>query len=176
MADLPDLRTRRLWLRQWRAEDVDALHAIWTDAGVRRYLWDDKIIVRDRAAEVVAETLALIAERGVGMWSIWTGAEPAMVGFCGFREMIDTDALELVYGILPEFWGQEMVLEAARAVLRDGFDRCGFESITALADPPNKASFRVMEKLGMKFERDGMSHGLPARFYRIDAAEFARTL
>ncbi len=163
-------------MREWCVDDVDALHGIWTDAGVRRYLWDDEIIDRERAAKTVAETLALVAEREIGMWSIWTRTEPAMVGFCGFRAMTDRDAIEIMYGILPEFWGQGMVVEAARAALRDGFDRCGLESVTALADAPNLASFRVMEKLGMKYETDGMQAGLPVRFYSIDAAEFAETL
>ena len=38
---LPELRTPRLRLRPFAVDDVDALHAVWMDAGVRRFLWDD---------------------------------------------------------------------------------------------------------------------------------------
>lgn len=176
MPGLPDLNTPRLKLRQWRADHVDALHALWIDAGGRRYLWDDEIISRERAAEVVEEALELIEAREIGMWSVYLGAEPEIIGFCGLREMHDREGFELLYAIMQDYWGRGLVVEASRAVLRDAFDRCGFESVTALADPPNLASFRVMEKLGMQFESEGISDGLPARFYRIDAAQFAPTL
>ena len=41
---LPTLETERLILRPWSLDDIDALHQIWTDPQVRRYLWDDEVI------------------------------------------------------------------------------------------------------------------------------------
>jgi len=37
-------------------EPLDAAHALWTEAEVRRYLWDDEIITRERAAEPLRGT------------------------------------------------------------------------------------------------------------------------
>jgi len=48
---LPVLRTPRLVLVPFAPEDLDALHALWTDEHVRRYLWDDIVISRERATE-----------------------------------------------------------------------------------------------------------------------------
>ena len=50
----PMLRTLRAVLRPLGVADLDAVHALWTDPDVRRYLWDDVAITRERAAEVVA--------------------------------------------------------------------------------------------------------------------------
>ena len=51
-------------------------------------------------------------------------------------------------------WGKGYATEAARACLRYGFERLGFEEIPASVDPRHLASRRVLEKLG--FEYRGM--------------------
>ena len=57
---LPVIRTGRLVLRPWTVEDVDSLHALWTSPEVRRYLWDDLVISREVAAQVVESHLAAV--------------------------------------------------------------------------------------------------------------------
>ena len=52
-AGLPCLETARLRLRPCRRDDIDVLHHIWTDLGVRKYVWDDQIIARSQAAEII---------------------------------------------------------------------------------------------------------------------------
>ncbi|MFN2167885.1 MAG: GNAT family N-acetyltransferase; N-acetyltransferase, partial [Anaerolineae bacterium] len=47
-------------------------------------------------------------------------------------------------GILPEFWGQGFVTEAAKAVLQHGFQVCRMHSVVAATDTPNQASVRVL--------------------------------
>ena len=50
---LPILRTPRLTLQPYRLDDIDLLHQLWTTPEVRRYLWDDIVITRQRAEETV---------------------------------------------------------------------------------------------------------------------------
>ncbi len=166
---LPELRTERLRLRPFSAGDVDAIHALWTDPGVRRFLWDDQVIDRERAAEAVAGALRDEAEGGFGLWTLHLREAWGVIGFCGFHRMQEADELELLYGLLPEHWGKGLAVEASRAALDQLFASCSPQRVYALADPPNAQSFRVMEKLSMRFDRDGESHGLPARFYVIEA-------
>ena len=61
------LETERLLLIPFDREHLPFLHRLWTDPEVRRYLWDDRIISVDEAAEVVEASL-----QGPGMW----GAPP----------------------------------------------------------------------------------------------------
>jgi len=63
---LPSLRTERLILRPWTLQDVDALHLLWTDPDVRRYLWDDVVISRERAVGAVRAHFQSVATRGIG--------------------------------------------------------------------------------------------------------------
>ena len=56
------MRSRRLVLRPLDNDHRDALHALWTAPGVRRYLWDDEILPLSRTAEILEqnETLRVI--------------------------------------------------------------------------------------------------------------------
>lgn len=62
---------------------------------------------------------------------------------------------------------RNIATEAARAILRYGFEEIGPSRIYAGADPPNVASSRVMEKLKMKFARKTSVDGREAFYYAI---------
>ena len=67
---LPAVRTKHILLRPWTREDVDQLHALWTTAEVRRYLWDDTVITRNTAEQVVESHLATAETHGIGYWAL----------------------------------------------------------------------------------------------------------
>jgi ribosomal-protein-alanine N-acetyltransferase len=52
----------------------------------------------------------------------------------------------------PEYWGQIIGTEAAGALIRFGFQKLGLHRIIAKCDPMNMASWRIMEKNGMRRE------------------------
>lgn len=148
------LETARLRLRPATAADVDAFHALWTDPAVRQFLWDDVVIPRERAEEVVAASVECFETRRFGTWAVIERASDRLVGFAGLRSAgADGAEVELLYGLSPAYWGRGLATEAARAVLRYGFRALGLGRIVAATDAPNRASVRVMEKLGMTFER-----------------------
>jgi RimJ/RimL family protein N-acetyltransferase len=92
------LITPRTTLRPVAPDDVPALHALWTDPAVRKYLWDDEVITRERAAEVVAASASDFAAHGFGLWAVHETATGDWIGFCGFRSS-DSEDVELLYGI-----------------------------------------------------------------------------
>jgi len=146
------LQTERLWLRPFAREDVDVLHRLWTDPDVRRYLWDDMIIERDRAAGEVEDSIASFRDKGFGMWVVLLAGATEVSGFAGFRLFGSPPTKkELMYGIAPHLWGRGYASEATRALLRFGFEKLDEERIYARTDPPNAASMKVMEKAGMTF-------------------------
>ncbi len=96
-----------------------------------------------------------------------------LIGFCGLRFIDETPEIEILYGLWPEFWRKGFATEAARAVLRYGFEVCGLDRIVAGADPPNSASLRVMERLGMKFDRQDRRNELEVIYYALTREEAA---
>jgi ribosomal-protein-alanine N-acetyltransferase len=178
MADarpLVELRTGRLVLRAFDAGDEDALLEQWNDPDVRRYLFDDQEVSREAVREQLVASRRNFEAIGCGYFTIRPAQAPArVIGFAGLRPYGGAGAIELLYALRPEAWGRGLATEAARAVLVLGFERCGLEEIHAGADPPNAASFTVMERLGMSVRGHVTLEGRTARYYRITKAEFQR--
>ncbi len=141
------------------------LHAMWTDPDVRRYLWDDRVIPRTLADEVVAASVADWQARGCGLSIVSLRVTGELVGFCGLRPAGWADAPELLFGLWPAHWGQGLATEAARAVLEDAFGRVGVGEVVAATDAPNAASMRVLERAGLTRERRGTLNGLDTVFF-----------
>jgi RimJ/RimL family protein N-acetyltransferase len=163
-----NLESERLRLRPLAAADVDDLHRLFTQPGVRRFLWDDDIIPRERTAAVVERSTALFATHGFGLWAVSFKDRAAIVGFCGFWYFHEPPLRELLYGIAPEHWNTGLATEAANAMIRYGFDVVGFARIEASTDAANTASVRVMERAGLRFRKREMTNGLDTIYYAID--------
>lgn len=159
-------------MRPCSAADVDALHALWTKLLVRRWLWDDAVIERTTAAEVVAASEASFADRGYGQWCVALRGTNELIGFAGLREVDDTPEVEILYGLDPAHWGHGFAFEAACAVLAYGFDTIGFARIAGRTDTPNRASARVLERLGMTFEGERLVGELPTVHYGLTPNAF----
>jgi [ribosomal protein S5]-alanine N-acetyltransferase len=168
-----NLETERLGLRPLTAPDVDDLHRLFTQPGVRRFLWDDEVIPRERTAAVVERSTASFVTHGFGLWVVSLKDAVPLVGFCGFWHFHDPPQLELLYGLGEEQWHQGLATEAANAMIRYGFDVLGFARIEASTDVANTASVRVMERAGMRFWKREMTNGLDTIYYGIDRDSFA---
>lgn len=142
------LETERLTLKPMSPEDCRALHALWTDPRVRRYLWDDIVIGEEVVTEVIDGSVELFRTHRFGFWTLRPRSHPKIVGFAGLRRFGDDGEIELLYGLHPDSWGQGLATEAARRVLDYAFGELRLEAIHAGADPPNVASLRVMDRLG----------------------------
>ena len=169
------LRTERLLLRPLTEGDVDALYAFWNDPAVRRYLWEDKSISAAQVREVVADSERNFAGLGAGYFAVEALSAPGeLIGFCGYRRFEGSEQPELLYGLLPEFWGKGFVTEAARAVLRHGFEGCHMHRVIASTDTPNQRAVNVMQRLGMCFEERREYHGLDTVFYGLCKEDYLR--
>ena len=88
----------------------------------------------------------------------------------------ETPAVEAGWRLMPAYWGKGYALEAARAATDDGFGRLGLAEIVAYTVPANRASWTVMERLGMTrdpaedFDHPSQPEGSPLRrhvLYRL---------
>jgi RimJ/RimL family protein N-acetyltransferase/uncharacterized damage-inducible protein DinB len=167
------LTTERLLLRPFDPGDEDGLWALWNEPEVARYLWDGRTVSRETVKDQIRSSRDSFRDRGYGHFTAaLRGSPETTIGFVGLRTFGDADDVEILYAFLPVFWKRGLAGEAARAVLRFGFETAKLEQIFAGADPPNRASFRVMERLGMTFDRDLVLGGRPARYYRIGRDAF----
>jgi ribosomal-protein-alanine N-acetyltransferase len=178
---LQDITTRRLHLRPIAAGDAGALHTLWTNKEVRRYLWDNRIIPLDAVEAIIGSSTAYFEQHGSGFYGVRLVSSPeVIVGFCGHRRYADdspdqqegVEETELLYGMHPDFWSQGLGTEAALAVLAHGFVECDFRKVFATTDTPNQRSVKVLQRLGMSFDRRQQRHGLDTVFYSLTRDEF----
>jgi RimJ/RimL family protein N-acetyltransferase len=77
---------------------------------------------------------------------------------------------ELGYRLRRAAWGRGYATEMSRVLLAQGFDRLAYERVIARAEVDNAASWRVMEKLGMRRERELSEDGIAVFHYAVDRA------
>ncbi|WP_316787572.1 GNAT family N-acetyltransferase [Thermoleptolyngbya oregonensis] len=88
-------------------------------------------------------------------------------------DLDSTPEIEVGYVLDCPFWGRGLATEAARASLQFGFDTLGLERIVAIARPENHASQRVMQKLGMTYEKDAFYYNCAVVYWAIAREHFS---
>jgi len=142
------IATARLTLVPWARVDEEVLLGLLRDDGVRRFLLDGALVDRDWARAEIDASAARFAGGGLGLFLARLAGEGTAVGFAGFRPDHDPPVLELLYALLPAYWGQGLATEVGRAMLDLAFERVGHGVVHAAADEPNVDSLRVLRKLG----------------------------
>ena len=171
------LRTPRLLLREWRDDDIAAFAAMSADPEGMRYL---SPLDKAAAAAWVARMRRHWGEHGFGNFVVELPGEASFIGVIGLNwvrwDLAFTPAVEAGWRLVPAYWGQGDALEAARAAIDDGFNRLGLNEIVAYTVPGNRASWTVMERLGMTrdpaedFDHPSRPEGDPLRrhvLYRL---------
>lgn len=144
------LTTNRLSLRPFCPGDLEDLHSLYGNPEVMTIR---KLGVQTHAqtGRHLDEMIRHWSEKGFGMWAVLEGDTGTFLGECGLRPVgPDDPAIELSYGLLPQYWGRGYAREASVAALDFGFTSVGLDEIVALARADNVRSRRVLEWLGMK--------------------------
>ncbi len=116
------IETERLLLTPLSRDDLDNIHRVWVEPGVRRFLWDDEIISKEHAGEVIDESVRLFEAEGLGLWTVRARDEARMIGFGGFWFFHDPPELQLLYGLTEQNWNQGFATEIATALIKYGFE------------------------------------------------------
>jgi ribosomal-protein-alanine N-acetyltransferase len=130
---------------------ADAFHALVQDDYIRRYLMDGQLMPREWSEARIHESGALFERAGIGLWLAYEHTSDALVGFCGFVEFPALhDAPELVYALLERYSRRGYGTEMARAAIMQGRTRGRLREIVTSVDEVNRASLRLLEKLGFQ--------------------------
>ncbi|MFI5263369.1 MAG: GNAT family N-acetyltransferase, partial [Candidatus Kapaibacterium sp.] len=90
-------------------------------------------------------------ENGYGMFAIIERKEKRLIGQCGLVLDQNSGLIELTFTLLPDAWGKGYATEACMEVLRFAFIELGIEKIISTLREENRASIRVLEKIGMAY-------------------------
>ena len=173
--------TARLYLRRLQAADLDEYYQrIYADPDVMRTLPPFGPISR---AEFDTRVPTFMVEHwavhGFGPWAVIYKPDHQFIGHCGLRYWPGSSDVEVLYALARRYWGKGLATEGARASLRYGFEHLKLERRMAAALVDNHASRRVLEKIGLRYDKTFQFHDLTVAdyslshtFYRADDAQY----
>ena len=162
------LKTERLLLRPWRVADAEPFAEINASPRVMKHY--PATLSHEESAKVRARILQHFADHGFGLWAVEIPGIAPFIGFVGLHHVRYktpfTPAIEIGWRISDKYWNQGYATEAAVAVMDYGIQR--FDEIVSFTAPENKASQRVMQKLGMTNDpADDFDHPLLPKCHRL---------
>jgi [ribosomal protein S5]-alanine N-acetyltransferase len=169
------IETERLFLRTWMPQDALALAAIYGDPETMRYIGTGVARSLDETQISLEHMIAAEERDGFSIWPVVRKTDSCIVGTCGLMRTEESGVLELGFAFAPDARGQGYGYESSRAVLDFGFAHLHAMRIVALVHPFNTPSVRLINKLGMRFDRlarvkrAGVGHDLLR--YTCDAEE-----
>lgn len=155
-----------LIMRPLQSSDLDSLTTIWADPKVTRFLPSRGIpIPRERVEQSLTSFIDHWKNRSYGVWAIVEDVSSKMIGYCGLRYLNELNEVEVLYGLAKAYWGKGIATQAALAAIAYGFNVANLDRIIAMALPDNQASRRVIEKAGLKYEKQIHIFNLEVFYY-----------
>jgi ribosomal-protein-alanine N-acetyltransferase len=164
----------RLRFATWNREDAEQFRELAADPLVLRYVsaggepWPE-----ERIQEFVARQIENWEMHGICLWKLLPKDSDKLVGLCGLQQLPEGPDVEIGWWLAPSYWGKGYATEAASRALAYGFGVRKLNRIVAIAQAVNLDSIRVMDRLGMRFEREAIHKGLHVVLYAIAQDHFA---
>src|SRR5688572_5978510 len=166
------IETERLLFRKFTLEDLPQLIEQRANPEVNKYLGGPARQNAEALAKRIRFYISCYDSHGFGSCAMLWKETGEMIGTAGIQPLEDTGEIEVGYSIIKEFWGKGIGTEAARGWLDYGFRQAGLGKIVAVALEENVPSIRIMEKLGMRYEKTDVFYGEPCVCYSITREEF----
>jgi [ribosomal protein S5]-alanine N-acetyltransferase len=148
------LETDRLLLRRLTEDDAAFIMRLVNEASWLRFIGDKGVRTLEDAREYLRKgPLDMYARYGFGMYLVTRKLDAAPLGMCGLIKRDTLPDVDIGFAFAPESWGNGYAVEAAAAVLAHGRGTFSLPRIVAITSLDNVSSIRVLEKIGLTFER-----------------------
>lgn len=148
------LETRRLTLRLMVADDAPFILGLLNEPSFLRFIGDRGVRTLDDARAYIEKgPAASYARYGFGLWLAQLRDDGTPIGMCGLLKRDTLEDVDIGFALLPAYWGKGLAYEAAAAVMDYGRHVLGIPRIVAIVSPDNIASIRLLEKIGLVFDR-----------------------
>ena len=148
------LETERLLLRYLSSEDAEFILELLNEPSFIRNIGDRGVrTIEDANSYIVNGPVASYAKNGFGLCLVKLKETNESIGMCGLIRRDTLEDVDIGYAFLPKFWSKGYAVESAQAVKEYAKNVIGLDRIVAITDPENEGSIRVLEKIGLKFEK-----------------------
>jgi len=148
------LETERLFLRGLTVGDAEFILALLNEPSFLRFIGDKKVRTIADAEQYILNGPAASYERhGFGLLLVELKNAKTPLGICGLLRRDELPNPDIGFAFLPDFWNKGYAFEAAAAVMKDAGERLKLKRILAITNQDNEASIKLLQKLGLQFER-----------------------
>jgi len=148
------LATGRLILRWLSVKDAEFILRLLNEPSFVRFIGDKGVRSIDDARDYILSGPVDSYERfGFGLYLTELKENGVPIGICGLLKRESLKDADIGFAFLPQFWRKGYAFESASAVMTYGRKVVGLDRIVAITSPDNDASIKVLEKLGLRFER-----------------------
>lgn len=148
------LETERLNLRQLNAGDAAFIVELLNDPSFLRYIGDRGVRTVEEAVRYILEgPVQSYARHGFGLWLVELKDAQTPTGICGLLKRDALPDADIGYAFLPQFRARGYAYESAAAVMSYAAGALGLRRVLAITNPDNAGSIKVLEKIGLKFDR-----------------------
>jgi RimJ/RimL family protein N-acetyltransferase len=171
MAAIPDeVRTERLLLRRWRAEDAEPLAEIYAQPEYLEHMRPHDLA---STREQIARFERMWREEGYSQWAAQDLATGRLIGRLGMLchrdwPLVDGPVPEVGWVLHRDFWGRGLASEAGRASIECWRRHLDDPRLISITSPANTRSRAVMERLGLTFRGTARWHDHDVVWYALD--------
>lgn len=163
------LLSDRLSVRPFRDGDATAIHRIYGDQEVMRYVAHGNAASPAESATMVQGYIAHQQAHGYSCWAVADRFTGAIIGDAGFEA--HERGAEFGYTLARSVWGRGLATEVGRLCVAVAFTELDLPELSGLVDPRNAASIRVLDKLGFRFRGEHEAYGRSHHEYVLTADE-----
>jgi len=173
------LETKRLKLEKFQVGDEKLLFDLDSNPNILKFVGGERASI-----EIYRETIKnyldfYSLEKDCGFFKVFYKDTNEFIGWYHLRPQQDKpddfSLLELGYRLKEEYWGQGLATEGSEALLKKAFTDLHVNAVSAMAYHENKASFRIMDKIGMSFKNEHLFMGLYLLYrYMITKEEYCK--
>ena len=148
------LETERLFLRKLSTDDAEFILDLLNQPSFIHYIGDRGVRTLEDASRYILNGVVSSYERfGFGMYLTLLKEGEVPIGICGLVKRDTLEDVDIGFAFLPQYWSKGYAFESASAVLAYGRNTLGLKRILGIATTDNTGSVRVLEKIGLKFEK-----------------------
>jgi RimJ/RimL family protein N-acetyltransferase len=148
------IETQRLGLRELVDDDASFLNELLNDPAFLANIGDRGVRSDEDARQYLRNgPFDSYRRHGFGLWMVQLRDSGESAGICGLLKREALDDVDVGFAFLPRYRARGYARESAAAVLRHAREVLALRRIVAIASPQNTASARVLESVGLRFER-----------------------
>lgn len=152
---MPTIQTERLLLSELTPDDAGFILQLLNEPSFLDNIGDRGVRDLDGAVRYILDgPVNSYARYGHGLLRVSLRDSGEPIGMCGLLKRDTLPDADLGYAFLPRHWSRGYAIESGTAVLRHAREVLALPRVLGLVDPANRPSIKVLERLGLRFERE----------------------